>query len=75
MFNPVVPYRYLLPMVYLFMTDIANPDLFVCCWWTWISLNINRFYEKHRQLSSGSALMACPKTVNQAPIDNNNNNT
>ena len=29
-FNPVAPYRYLLPTVYLFMADIANSDLFVC---------------------------------------------
>ena len=28
--NPVAPYRYRLPTVYLFMVDIANPDLFVC---------------------------------------------
>ena len=29
-FNPVAPYRDLLPNVYLFMADITNPDLFVC---------------------------------------------
>ena len=28
-FNPVAPYGYLLPNVYLFMADIANPDLLV----------------------------------------------
>ena len=28
-FNPVSPYGYLLPNVYLFMADIANPDFFV----------------------------------------------
>ena len=27
---PVAPYGYLPPTVYLFMSDIANPDLFVC---------------------------------------------
>ena len=27
-FNPVTPYRYLLPSVYLFMADISNPYLF-----------------------------------------------
>ena len=27
-FNHVAPYRYRLPTVYLFMADIANPDLF-----------------------------------------------
>ena len=31
-FNPVVPYVYLLPNMYLFIVDIAKPDLFVCCW-------------------------------------------
>ena len=30
MFNAVSPYGYLLHTVYLFMGDIANPDLFVC---------------------------------------------
>ena len=28
-FNPVAPYRYLLPNMDLFMADITNPDLFV----------------------------------------------
>ena len=28
-FNPVVPYRYLLSDMYLFMADITNPDFFV----------------------------------------------
>ena len=27
--NPVAPYGYLLPTMYLFIADIANPDLFV----------------------------------------------
>ena len=27
MFNPVAPYRYLLPNLYLSVADIANPDL------------------------------------------------
>ena len=27
MFNPVAPYGYLLSTLYLFMADIANPDL------------------------------------------------
>ena len=45
MFNPVTPDRYLLPTVYLFMTDIANPDLFGCCCRTWIHLDITCFYE------------------------------
>ena len=29
-FNPVSPYRYLFPTLYLFVADIANLDLFVC---------------------------------------------
>ena len=28
-FNPVAPYGYLLPSMYLFIVDIANPDSFV----------------------------------------------
>ena len=28
--NPVAPHGYLLPNVYVFMADIANPELFVC---------------------------------------------
>ena len=28
MFNPVAPYQYLLPNLYLYMADITNPDLF-----------------------------------------------
>ena len=28
-FNPVAPYGYLLSDMYLFMTDITNPDLHV----------------------------------------------
>ena len=28
-FNPVAPYGYLLPDMYLFIADIANPDSFV----------------------------------------------
>ena len=29
MFNPVAPYGYLLPNMYLFIADIKNLDLFV----------------------------------------------
>ena len=61
MFNHVVPYGYLLPIVYLFMADIANPDLFVCGCRAWICLDITHFYEEQRQPSSGSAWPACPK--------------
>ena len=45
--------------VYLFMADIANPDLFVCGCRTWICLDITRFYEEQRQPSRGSAWPAC----------------
>ena len=40
MFNPVAPYRYLLPNLYLSVAYIANPDLFACGSRTWISLDI-----------------------------------
>ena len=42
-FNPVAPYGYLLPNVYLFMENIANPVLFVCVCRTWICLDSTRF--------------------------------
>ena len=64
LFNPVAPYRYLLPTVYLFMADIANSDLFVCSCWTWICLNITRFYEEQRQPSSDPhGRLLSPKTL------------
>ena len=43
MFNPVTPYGYLLPTIYLFVADIVNPDLFACGCRTWICLDITRF--------------------------------
>ena len=49
------------PNLYLSVADIANPDLFACSNWTWISLDIAHFYEEHCQPSSGSAWPACPK--------------
>ena len=49
MFNPVAPYQYRLPTVYLFMANITNPGLFVCSCWTWICFDITRFYEEQRQ--------------------------
>ena len=61
-------FNYLLPNLYLSVTDIENPDLFACSSWTWISLNIARIYEEHCQPSSGSAWPACPKNGNRAPI-------
>ena len=60
-FNPVAPYGYLLPNMYLCMAYITNPDLFVSCNGTWISLYITRFCEEQRQPSSGSPWPACPK--------------
>ena len=66
MFNPVSPYRYLLPNLYLSGADIANPDSFPCGSRTWISLNIVRFYEEHCQPSSGSAGPDFPKNSNRA---------
>ena len=30
-FNPVAPYGYLLPNMYLFIAYITNPDLFILC--------------------------------------------
>ena len=61
MLNPVAPYRYPLPNLYLSVADIVNPDLFACGSRTWISLDIARFYEEHCQPSSGPAWPACPK--------------
>ena len=68
MFNHVAPYRYLLPNLYLYVADIANPNLFGCGSQTWISLDITCFYEEHCQPSSGSAWPACQKYGNRAPI-------
>ena len=68
MFNPVAPYRYLLPNLHLSVADIANPDLLACGSRTWIRLDIGRFYEEHCQPSSGSAWLACPKTVIGLPL-------
>ena len=67
-FNPVAPYRYLLPNLYLSVADIANPDLFACSSWTRFSLDITSFYEEHCQPSSESAKPACPTNGNQVPI-------
>ena len=68
MFNPVVPYRYLLPNLYLSVAYIANLDLFACGSRTWISLDITLFYEEHFQPSSGFAWSACPKKVIGLPL-------
>ena len=68
MFNPVAPYQYLLPNLYLSVADIANPDLFACNSRTWISVDNARFYEEHCQPSSGFAWPAAPKHGNRAPL-------
>ena len=52
--NPVAPYGYLLPNMYLFRADIANPDSFVRSCRNWIS-------EEQRQPSSVSTWPACQK--------------
>ena len=67
-FNPITPYRYLLPNLYLSVIDIANPDLFPCGSRTWISLDIDRFCEEHCQSSGGSAWPACTNNSNRVPI-------
>ena len=67
-FNPVALYRYLLPNMYLSVVDIANPDFLGCCCRTCNIHGISRFYEQQCQPSSGSAWLACLKTVNRAPI-------
>ena len=56
MFSLVTPYRYLLLTMYLYMTYIANPALFVCSCRSWICLDIVHFYEEQRQPSGGLPL-------------------
>ena len=65
-FNPVAPYRYLLPNLYLYVADIANPDLLASSSRTWIRLDIERFYKLHYQPSSGTGFPK--KNGNRAPI-------
>ena len=64
-FNPVAPYRYLLPNFYMSVADIANPDLSTYGSRTWISLDIAHFM---RRIVSGSAWPAFPKTLIGAPL-------
>ena len=59
-FNHVAPYRYMFPNVYLFVVDIMNLDLCVCCQ-TWMCLDITRFYEEQCQPFSGCTWPACPQ--------------
>ena len=49
MFIPVAPYRYLLPNLYLSVTDIANPDLFAFGSRTWINNNNNNCLKSNIQ--------------------------
>ena len=65
MFNPVVPYEYLLPTVYLFMANITHPALFVCGCRTWICLDITCFYEE--QPSSGVHMAGLSKNGKSGP--------
>ena len=67
MFNVVEAYRHLLLTVHLLMADRRNPNLFVCCCWTWICLDITRLYEEQRQPSSGFAWPACLKKSKSGP--------
>ena len=55
--------------VYLFMADIANPELFVCGCRTWICLDISLFYEELRQPYSVSTWPACPKNGKSGGFD------
>ena len=57
MFNPVAPYRYLLPNLYFYVADIANPGLFVCSSRIWIRLDNGRFYNQQIRMAG------LPKTV------------
>ena len=52
-----------LPTVYLYVGDIANPDLLACGCRTWISLDITRFYEVLCQPTNWSAWPVCPKNM------------
>ena len=66
MFNAVVPYLYLLPNLYL--SDIANPYLFVCVVVGPGLVSTSPVFIRRiaRQPSSGSAWPACPKKGNRA---------
>ena len=66
MFNPVAPYGYLLPIMYLLKADVTIPALFVCGCQIWICLDITRFYEEPRQPSSMAGLVK--KEVNLPPL-------
>ena len=67
-FNPIAPYQYLRPIVYLFVADIANPNSFVCGCRAWICLDITRFYEELCLPSSWTRVPACQNNGNWAPL-------
>ena len=56
-FNPVAPYQYLIPTIYVSVADIANLELLECSCRIWISLDITHFYE--RQCLPSRGRMAC----------------
>ena len=58
MFNHVVPYGYLPPTVYLFISDI---EIQTCMSVVVGPRFVTRFYEEQHQPSSGSVWPACPK--------------
>ena len=66
--QPVAPYVYLLPTMYLFMADIANPDLFVCGCRSWICLDITRFLRSSASHPAGPHGRLAQTTINRAPI-------
>ena len=68
MFNPVAPYRYLLPNLYLSVTDIANPDLFACGSRTWISLEMAAFMRSMTSHPAGPHGRLAQKTVIGPPL-------
>ena len=67
-FNHVAPYGYMLPNMYLFTTDIVNPDYFVCCCRTWISLDITHFVSSSASHLAGLHGRLAQKMVNRSPI-------
>ena len=70
-FNPVAPYGYMLPNMYLFITDVANPDSFVLCCRTWIFLDITHFSGDsanhpsgpHGRLAQNTACIRCDSST------------
>ena len=64
-FNNVAPYEVLLSTVYLFMADIANPDLFLCGCRTSTSHTFMRSIARNPAGPHGRLVQ---KTVNRAPI-------